>query len=87
MSGLREKIEKKEFGKKKCPTKIIRLYSNILTKFAKLQKIEQRKNEKVDFSNFFKRNDLTKLAYKKTFSSRKINEMSKILHDCVNDIY
>lgn len=84
---LQKKIEAREFGKKSCPNKIIKLHLNFIQIFRKIQKSEQKKNERVDFSNFFKRNDLTKLAYEKVFTKNKVKEFSKLLKENLGEIY
>ncbi len=83
---IKSKLENHEVGKKKCPQKIAKYLQNAMKKLKRVQKQEEKRNPNIDFTNFFKRNDSTLLAYRKTFPANAIKTLSSLIKKNINKI-
>lgn len=76
-----------EFGKKNIPRDVKRVYKNVIDKLIAFQSNEQKKNPKLDFSNFFKRKELPESAYKKIVTSSFIKQLHAVIEKSLKEIY
>ena len=74
------------FGRQYIPRKVMREVRGIVSDMVAVQKREQRKDPRVDFSNFFKRDDLTSFAYDRCCPPRVILRLSNLLEDSIEKI-
>lgn len=79
-------LEQHQFGHKKIPFKLISLIKKVILDLRKIQKKEQSREETVDFSNFYKRNNLTADAYKKICRRKYSSSLSRVLSLVINKI-
>jgi len=73
-----------QFYKKDGSHEVRKIYKYYLSTFLKLQKSVEKKEPNIDFNNFFKRDDLTAMAYSKINSNISINKLSKALTKYLN---
>jgi hypothetical protein len=59
------------------PASVVQRLSKLLRDIVSLQEATQRKNEKLDLSNFFKRKETTQLAEKKLLSATNLKELGE----------
>jgi hypothetical protein len=71
-------VREHRFGRRKIPNSILTATKKVLERAQKIQKAEQRKDPNVDFSNFFKRDQLITKAYN-SIPKTEIKFLSKIL--------
>lgn len=79
-------LKEHRFGRMSVPRSVQKLIREIITKSIALQKKEQTVNPKVDYSNFFKRNDLTNLAYSKICTPTLIKKLAHGFVKGINQI-
>lgn len=79
-------LREHRWGRRKVPQAVLKKVREILSHMVDLQQKEQRRDQNVDFSNFYKRDDLTKLAYEKCCSAARIRELSKALEQSTDKI-
>jgi hypothetical protein len=77
-----QRLGEHRFGWKEIPRPIISEIKNVIEEFLVLQRREQKKDANVDFSNFFKKDDLCREAYRKVCVPR-IQKLARLLirHD------
>jgi hypothetical protein len=67
------------FGRRYVPAAVLQALRGIIAAAVTAQKREQRKNPKIDFSNFFKRDELVDTAYATACSPKAISKLTKAL--------
>lgn len=76
---ITEMLRNHWFGKKNIPNNICNEISNIIGEFQKIQKKKQQIDDNIDFSNYFKRNDLTAYAYEKTITNIRRKKILQLI--------
>jgi len=76
---LPELLRSQFLGRRYLPRNILSGVKSIILKAEKLQKLKQRKDPKLDFSNFFKRNDLSESAYTRLCTKTEQRKFAKLL--------
>jgi len=72
-------LEHHAFGRKHLPGQLVILFRKIIADITRMQRKEQSKELNIDFSNFFKRNDLTEYAYTKICQKKYLRSLARIL--------
>jgi hypothetical protein len=70
--GVLKRIKPHNFGKNSNSRELAQTLHLVIKQFKKIQSSEAEKNPRVDFSNFFKRNDLIRYAYDKVLTKQQI---------------
>jgi len=78
-SSIPEMLSEHRVGRRHIPRPIIRQIKGIIGATIRLQRREQRKDANIDYSNFFKRDDLTKRAYSVCCTPTAIWKLSRAL--------
>lgn len=81
-----EMLSEHRFGRRHIPQPVIRQIKMILKATVQLQRKEQRKDINIDYSNFFKRDDLTRRAYGACCRPPAIKRLSRALEAGVERI-
>jgi hypothetical protein len=72
-------LSQHRFGHQHIPNPLIRPIKNIVANFIQIQKKAQDRDPNIDFSNFFKRDDLSRNAYRKYCTPKAIKRFSTLL--------
>lgn len=78
-------LEQHRFGYRKVPKAFVYLIKDILSDLINMQKKVQRQDENIDFSNYYKRDDLTRSAYL-SVKRKYLNKLSRLLFSNLNNI-
>lgn len=82
VSRIAEKmLSQHRFGRRHIPIPLIRPIKKIVVSFAQMQAKEQVRDTNIDFSNFFKRDDLSRAAFRRCCGSKMTEHISKVLSD------
>lgn len=84
--GVLEALKMHRVGKRKIPTKLSRHLDKAVSKLVSIQKRAQRKDESLDYSNFFKVDKHCLDSYRATFTSRAIRSAAQILLTVLDDL-
>jgi hypothetical protein len=76
---MSEALRRQMLIKGEIPKKLIRLVTEIADDFEKIQKTRQKKDENLDYSNFFKRDKESEDAYFEACSSSRRKLLAKLL--------
>ena len=74
------------FGWRRLPSKAQGPFKTIIKNCIALQRTKQRKDPNLDFPNFFKRDDMTNLAYRQAWTPRLRRGMTKALLGTISRI-
>jgi len=72
-------LSEHRFGSRWIPPGLIRPLKEIVANFVEMQGQAQRRDPNIDFSNFFKRDDLSKKAYRTFCGATTVRRVSKAL--------
>lgn len=82
-SGLPARIDEQlsshRYGRKHFPARIRQILKGYVDHFLQLQRKAQKEDANVDFSNFFKRDDLTSFAFRKVCTKTSIRGLTRAL--------
>jgi hypothetical protein len=68
-------------GREHIPKDIVHFFEVVVSDLNRQFKVARRKNDALDFTNFFKDDKLTKLAYRRVFSPRKKSTLKTLLRE------
>ena len=74
-----EMLSQHRFGREHIPNTLIRPFKSAVSNFIKVQNKAQDRDPNIDFSNFFKRDDLSRNAYRKCCSPGTTKRLSGLL--------
>jgi hypothetical protein len=74
------------YGSRWIPSHTRTVVKGFVKKFIQIQKTVQKRDFNIDFSNFFKRDDLTKIAYRRVCSNKSLQKLSKSIERHINQI-
>jgi hypothetical protein len=74
-----EMLSQHRFGSDYIPKQLIEPIKQAVTNFVQLQKKAQGRDPNIDFSNYFKRDDLSRDAFRKCCGAQTIRRMSALL--------
>ena len=74
------------FGRRYVPRAVLRPINEAVDAFKSLQKSAQRRDPGLDFSNYFKSNELTNKAYKKAATRTRVKALARALVSSADDI-
>ena len=74
------------FGGRKVPAKLNQHLRRAVLKLATIQKRAQKKDDNLDYSNYFKVDDHCTEAYKSAFTPRAIQSTARILAGVLDDV-
>ena len=80
-------LDQHRFGRTAIPGAALVQYKEMLSIFARLQKIEERNDPGKDFSNFFKSDSLTRKAYRRGCSARRIRALRRALEQGLSRVH
>jgi len=78
-SGVPRLLGEHRFGSKTFPRGVGPLFTDLVRRFAKFQRESQRREANLDFTNFFKRDDLTTRAYQRVISTQVHRRLGRLL--------
>lgn len=85
-SSVPEMLNEHRLGRRHIPRLVISRINSIVGATVRLQRKEQRKDVNIDYSNFFKRDDLTRRAYNACCSPSAIRKLSHALETAEEQI-
>lgn len=85
-SKLDSLLNSHSYGTHSIPSPTRSILKRYIKQFVKIQKTVQKRDSNIDFSNFFKRDDLTRNAYRRVCSHTSLKRLAKSLETHIDKI-
>jgi hypothetical protein len=78
-NSVTDMLTEHRFGRKYIPSPVLKIMKNVINQTKSIQRKEQNKDPNVDYSNFFKRNNLIEMAYASAGKPALISRLANTL--------
>ncbi len=85
-ADVQKMLEDHRVGARRIPQRLVKVAKGAIKDFVTLQKKAQRRDPNIDFSNFFKRDDFSRSAYRRCFGPARIKKLSTAISQSLHAI-